>query len=265
MISFDSYEGEIKSGLLLIANAIWALKGDGAEKEFLGFARSMERSATDAEQIDLKDFNGGWPLVLMYDFAYANTGIQPSDYEIDRLAFFIDFVPKLDPDGGPSVWDGQACRDILTMVRARMRLEDTPANRKESFSVRELALLADMSEGAVRNSLSGAKMSAKGSGRSGGVSWKEAAAWLEKRREFRPSPRTDTLSYPEAIESAGSLAEAMGILKSLDKSNLISKKLLRAKWGGNLREVVEIASALGLEADKLALKFTALWLEEQKT
>ena len=161
--------------------------------------------------VDLSRFCVSDVLDRAYDLAF-----QPSvlthfeEHEIQDLNTFILGLPRA---GGTSAGgethafmesDG-LCRTVADLAMARWRLDYSDWGGE--FTTRQLALLANMSEGAVRNAI--ADKSENGlrtipNSKPVAVEAKEAKRWLTGRRGFVPAP--ERLSNdPVAKQRLGSL------------------------------------------------------------
>jgi len=123
------------------------------------------------------------------------------------------------------------------MFRARRKLSDPGLRSTAVFSVRELALLADMSEGAVRNALSAKGVASRREESKVVVEWAEASVWLRKKRGFRPTP--DAAHSPHTDwETAATLKTLLAALtKFPGAENILLEDWWAGQWSGNLGEV----------------------------
>ncbi|MYL98597.1 hypothetical protein GR702_12560 [Novosphingobium sp. FGD1] len=265
MIRHEDYVRELQKGILLIADHLARLKGHDAAIAFAGFPAEGDYADDQPEKVDLTHFGNGMPLLLMYDFAMGSCALEPSgDFEESALASFIDLVPRTNAYGEPAGWpDDPLTTQVLDMFRARQKLSDPDQRATAVFSVRELALLADMREGAVRNALSAKELSSHREDGKVVVSWAEAAAWLLKKRRFRPTP--DTTSQFIEFETASSLTQLLAALAAFPGAEgKLPTEWLSGRWSGNLSEVQAVAHAIRIDPEKLAIHMSRLWVREQQ-
>jgi hypothetical protein len=264
MIAFEDFQQELKFGLLLIADAVHHFGSWQTAIEFIGFSMDGETFAEEpVERVDLRRHQAMGAILLMYDFAFAPSSLEPSeDFEENCLASFISTVPQTACDGRATGWTGQFSRMVLDAFRARQRLIEGRQKRVEPFSIRELALLADMTEGAVRNSLSAERLSARGRKGRDGLEWKEAIRWLSQRRGFRSAPGAWEEQLPSTIDTASSLDELFIALINLGLEKEMPPSWISRTWEGSLGEIPAFAKSAGLEADQLAATMARLWIKE---
>jgi len=74
MIRQEDYVGELRQGLLLIADHIARLKSEEVAAAFAGFEAKGKYTEEPPEKIDLTQFQSGLASLLMHDFA---TGSSP--------------------------------------------------------------------------------------------------------------------------------------------------------------------------------------------
>jgi hypothetical protein len=100
--------------------------------------------------------------------------IGPGSGGVTPEASYGDPSPFLAPDS--------RCRHVIDMATGRWNLE---CDDSRDLTIRQLALLAGMTEAAVRNSLSTEKIRAQG--KPVAVSPRVAAQWLKARKGFAPT------------------------------------------------------------------------------
>lgn len=161
-------------------------------KAFLG----RDPDAAQAEDIDLGRFPVAARLEALHAYAFAPTGDDL--YDVNELYWLEDFLCGLPR----SNWDGEvrgfpergqtsALADVLDAASARAALDGHEQDNTPELSTRQLALLADITEGAVRNALSqggAAGLTAVPGAKPVRVSLDEARRWLPGRRGYRPTP-----------------------------------------------------------------------------
>lgn len=266
MVRREDYVRELQLGILLIADHIARFKGEDAAVAFAGFRAEGEYAKELPERVNLREFQSGWALHLMYEFAMGLPAPEPSgDFEESALASFINLIPLTDAYGEPAQWPKDPLTvQVLDTFRARRKLLD-PARRPTAvFSVRELALLADMSEGAVRNALSAKELASRREDGKVVSDWTDAAAWLSKRRGFKATPDTSTSQLMLEIATASSLKDLLAVVNRVPGvADVLPRKWRGGQWSGNLSEVHEVASAIDIDPEELAMHMTRLWIREQ--
>lgn len=208
----DEMLTELRTIFLFEADHIYAGAGPEVAAAFIGFALDDEPSRPNPlnipdqpsshcylppARVDLSRFPIAQQFEWGYDFAFQPSflnGFEPADAQ--DLNVFMLGTPKaggLGADGGDThsfmSADG-LCQMTSDAVLARWKLEYDPGGG-HTFTTRELALLANMTEGAVRNALvdrgeNGLK--AIPGSKPVSVDHTEALRWLSGRRGFIASP-----------------------------------------------------------------------------
>ena len=132
----------------------------------------------------------------MHAYAFAPTGDDLYDVNaLHGMAHFLSGLPREDWDGSvhgfPGLGGPSAMSDVLDAASARAAIDGQEGTWTDDLSIRQLALLADITEGAVRNALSqggAAGLAAVPGSKPVRVSLDEARRWLPGRRGFRPTP-----------------------------------------------------------------------------
>ena len=162
--------------------------GPGDENEYLNH---------DITDVDLSRFPIASSFERGYDFAFCPSVANTlGEDEVQDLIVFMYGTPRVGgiASGGEMhrymTPDG-FCQTVADAVNARWKLEwDSPSGH--TFTTRDLSLLADMTEGAVRNAIadkSEARLqSIPGSKNPVLVEHAEALRWLKGRRGFIPFP-----------------------------------------------------------------------------
>ncbi|MCZ8079068.1 MAG: hypothetical protein O9289_05900 [Rhodobacteraceae bacterium] len=140
----------------------------------------------DLAAIDLTKFYIAHQVSAAYDFALqqgsteARTSFGEDDW--NDLAIFVAGAARCSFGGEPTPLadEDSVLRRTLDMALARMNLDHGHA-----LTIRELALLADIGEGAVRSALSAEGI--KTEGKPAQVSAEIAEPWLRRRRGFVPT------------------------------------------------------------------------------
>lgn len=184
---------ELRGLLLREAARIDLMRGPEATRAFLGF----EYVADEAQayypleflnQIQLEDFEIARNFSLAYDYAFQVGEWMKFDETVEhRLRGVTESFPRFGVEGEQSPYydDDSACRRISDLAVARYQL----THYSIMPTIEQLALLANMSPAAVRNSLSqeGIKPEGKPACIGNSVAWE----WLSKRRGFIPNKTLD--------------------------------------------------------------------------
>lgn len=149
-----------------------------------------------AETLDLSRFPIAAKIEALHAYAFAPTGDDLYDVNaLHGMAHFLSSLPREDWDGSihgfPRQGGPSAMADVLDAASARAALDGQEGSWTDHVSTRQLALLADITEGAVRNALSqggAAGLTAIPGAKPVRVSLDEARRWLPGRRGFRPTP-----------------------------------------------------------------------------
>lgn len=183
-----------------------------------------------------------------YDYAYQLEGAElvTGDDWYEASALLEPSYAQIDRHGEPSplyaAWD-QPLRRVIETFAARWDLN----NHGGGQSVRQLALLANMSLQAVRNSLSkeGFKLELKVSGRDDDQSFElpaqDALVWLSKRRGYIPN-RTGVRMDDPGIAVAETLNKGdLGFPAMLDRIIKITRNSVEelAAASGTAKEWIE--------------------------
>jgi hypothetical protein len=175
---------ELKRILLVQAGQIAHVGSDEAAEAFIGF--QSENGAEpynndDPARVKLDRFCAREYLDLAYDFAFQVGRYWHFDeYHAHKLFVFMAGVTPHGSGGeqSPYLEEGSLCRHTAEMAQARWQLEE----RDNDLTIRHLALLAGMTEPAVRNSLSVEGIRTRG--KPAGLDPDSALAWLRGRRGF---------------------------------------------------------------------------------
>lgn len=206
---------ELREVLLGNACQIVLSTGEGALAEaYLGISLedfslgSMHGSSPDnVAGIDLERFYIARQIGVAYDFALqegdatARTAFGEDDW--NDLAIFVEGAARCSFGGEstPLYNEDSALRRTLDMALARMSLR-----HGSSLTIRQLALLADIGETAVRTSLSADGIRTEG--KPAQVRADVAEVWLRRRRGFVPTLEFgETTSEVEAVAAASILSD----------------------------------------------------------
>ena len=279
----DEMLEELAAIFLLLADHLYLGAGVRAAETFIGFGLlDGERYSREHTTVDLARFD----ITRAFQWAYSAAFRPTSEWsdpplsvdQMSDLALFLENSPRVDlnhkvprfatPDG--------YCRQVAEAVVARWKLEHQPVESPEdrpTFSIRELALLADMTEGAVRNALSD-------KGENGlralpglkpvKVEHQEALRWLASRRGFVPSGRSLDSEAPFGtalldIKDAGELGRliahrirALGDLGAIPALSGWSESDLghwcRGTFTFEVEAATRLGAALGLDVPPFAAK-----------
>jgi hypothetical protein len=151
---------------------------------------------THAENVNLSRFPIAAELEALHAYAFAPTGDDLFDASaLHGMAHFLSSIPREDWDGSvhgfPNLGGPSVMADVLDAASARAAIDGQEETWTSELSVRQLALLADITEGAVRNALSqtgAAGLTAIAGSKPVRISIDEARRWLPGRRGFSPTP-----------------------------------------------------------------------------
>lgn len=185
---------ELRTIFLFEADHIRLGAGENAAEAFIGFSIGEEHEYPSMETalVDLSRFAITAAFERGYDYAFRPSVLNTmGEHKVQDLNEFMHGTPRASADGDTHVFMTPAgfCQTVADAVFARWKLE---WERVGPFTTRELALLANMTEGAIRNALadkSDAGLRAiPGSKNPVEVERSEALRWLRGRRGFVPTP-----------------------------------------------------------------------------
>lgn len=196
----DQMFNELRTIFLYEADHILMGAGQKAATDFIGFEappHEGEYCHLPAQKVDLKRFEITGAFDRGYEFAFRPSVMNTlNEGEVQDLHVFMLGTPRAGGIGSGGETDqfmtpDGLCQTIADTVRARWKLEwEEPG--AHTFTTRELALLADMTEGAVRNALADKSESGlraiPGTKNPVLVEHAEASRWLKGRRGFIPLP-----------------------------------------------------------------------------
>lgn len=186
---------ELKTIFLFEADHIASGAGNEQATAFIGF-QSDQYWREDPSRVDLGRFQIAGSFEAAYDFAFRPSVLDGFGLEmILDLDTFMLGTPRAGGQGGDGGEthefmnaDGK-CQTVIDAMWARAKLE--LSDYRDDLTTRELALLANMSEGAVRNALSDKGengLRAIPGSKPVKVAHEDALWWLSGRRGFVPSP-----------------------------------------------------------------------------
>ena len=247
----DQLGTEIASILILQAYQSYLCSGrEAAAWEFLGIVSKETYepiNEVDPARIDLNRFPIAASIFGCYDYAFHPTGDDRFDpSESSTVADFLSGMPREDFNGMlsafPNVSNTSLCADALAAADARASIDGWGWEAGD-LSIRQVALLADMTEGAVRNALAqkgDAALKAIPKSKPVRIEVDEARRWLAGRRGFRPTPKgpSDDPILNERLRGFERMAQL---------ADFIERHAVRTHGSPDA-----LADALGWSADELA-------------
>jgi hypothetical protein len=231
--------------------------------QFIGF----ENEASDyclepAEKVNLKSYNICSSFERGYEYAFQPSVINNlREDEVQDLNVFMEGTPKAGGQGETHKFmtpDG-LCQSLADAVHARWKLEWQPGNE---FTPRELALLANMTEGAVRNAITdksengirpvpGTKNPVK-------ISQDESHRWLLSRRGFIPGPSSvkddrlllENFKKAESAPAFGKLIGRVALALRINEADFTSLDFESWRNGTfvfNKQDALELAQKLEID------------------
>lgn len=222
----DEMFTELRTIFLFEADHLLLGAGQEMAERFIGLplGDDTEYLHRSPAEVDLKRF----PITGSFDNGYEYA-FRPSllnnleESEVQDLMVFMLGTPKAGGIiSGAETHDFMTpnglCQTVADAVMARWKLEwDSPGSHQ--FTTRELALLADMTEGAIRNALADKSETGlraiPGTKNPVEVEHAEALRWLKGRRGFIPSPKRPSedrflMEHLQAIRTAAELGHLVG-------------------------------------------------------
>lgn len=261
----DEMEAELREIVFVQASQIAHVGSQRAAAEFIGFDFDFSPVAAidraDINRVDLARFAALHHLSLAYDYAFqCGHPWGYEEYDNHNIAALSEGITPYAANGdrSPYLAPESKCRHVIDMAMGRWCLETD-----RNLTIRQLSLLAAMTEAAVRNSLSNEKIETKSkpasvaadlaikwlSARRGFIPTKEAENrqkyWLARTRHLLASPRigaglqtilTDLELTPEAV------ARKAGV-----PSDSVQKLLAGAPADQNIEELRKIGEVLDLD------------------
>jgi hypothetical protein len=244
----DQMLDELRTIFLFEADHILMGAGEAMAEAFIGFGagREQEYCRRASSDVDLNRF----PIATSFDNGYEYA-FRPSllnsigEGEVQDLNVFMLGTPKAGGigSGGEThefMTPNGLCQTVADTVHARWKLEWDACG---DLTTRELALLADMTEGAVRNALAdkteNGLRAIPGTKNPVRVEHAEALRWLQGRRGF--------ISSPERASEDRFLTEH---LQNIQSSEALGSLIDRRLWS-TFGSPEKAPSALGWSADEL--------------
>ncbi|MDP9291537.1 MAG: helix-turn-helix transcriptional regulator [Verrucomicrobiota bacterium] len=193
---------ELRTIFLFEADHILLGAGEDMAAQFIGFpvGEEYEYCFQAPSKVDLSRFKGiPGSFDSGYDYAFRPSILNSlGEHEVQDLFVFMKSVPRAGgvASGGEThrfmTPDGY-CQTVADAAYARWKLEwDSAGAGSHEFTPRELALLANMTEGAVRNAVADKSQNGlkaiPGTKNPIKIEHDEAVRWLNLRRGFIPSP-----------------------------------------------------------------------------
>lgn len=223
----------------------------------------MDDASAHLSKIDLDSFDITGTVREGFDFAFQvnDPGRFSADDWADLMGLVSGSVHNAWTGEVSPLWqEGSKLRHVGDMVHGRISLLTGNA-----LSIRELALLANMVEPAVRSSLSAEGI--KTEGRPASLSAETALAWLRGRRGFVPTRDGRAVQhlasgeavlnvrpFPEAllhmIESTGEGRDGIVARHDLDPA-LMDRLTSGTEMNAGTQDLVRIAQALVVEPQQL--------------
>jgi hypothetical protein len=260
---------ELRTIFLFEAEHIALGAGAHFAEHFIGFATEDTYVNEPVHRVDLDRFfiTGHFKWAFRAAFRPSIKEWRGGLEEHDELLTFMEGLPRIgsvaDADTHRFMGPDGRCRIVVDVVHARWKLQWDEMGH--SLTTRELALLANMSEGAVRNAMADKSdngLKAIPGSKPVSVDRDEALRWLSGRRGFVPIPdrrRDDRFLHAvlRDLESASALGKFVSEWcltteeAALLKSGWAEEELADWKSGAfqfDEKRALSLAHALGLDA-----------------
>lgn len=206
---------ELRTIFLYEADHVLISSGEAKAEAFIGFPVGEQGEYLNAppKKVDLALFSEiTGSFERGYEFAFNRSRLNNfGEHEVQDLVVFMDGTPRVGgvSSGGEThrfmTPDGY-CRMVADAAFARWKLE-WKGDESETFTTRELALLANVTDGAVRMAISDKsdnRLKSIPGSKPVAVEFDEAKRWLSGRRGFTPWPDrpADDLFLNRAIRDA---------------------------------------------------------------
>jgi hypothetical protein len=270
--SWEDVEQDLKAALLAQAGEIYWIANADAAAAFIGFPIDIDdiEHGSQAGIIDLGRFNLSRVAHVAYESAFRTGDRSLRDEDADELELLIGAIAGGPTRRYPSPIDRSDSPLSRTMLSAYLRWKISNGalfdNKLDQGAVDSLALLAGMSEQAVRNSLSKEGLSPV----KGKLDYQAVMRWLEQRREFVPlreDERPEAQATWDAIHILGTSPLQMALSEIRGRNQLVGDSralttieqriVLIAEQGGLVpnADLRTYARHLGLAIDTLVLNF----------
>ena len=239
---------ELRTIFLFEADHVLISSGEKRAESFIGFpvGDQGEYFGDDPKKVDLSlfgdiksKFNNGYEFA--FNPSFLNNVSGDGGDEVQDLNVFMLGTPRAGgiSSGGEThrfmTPDG-FCQTVADAATARWKLEWSQSS--ESFTTRDLALLANMSEGAVRTAIadkSENRLKTIQGSKPISIEYDEAMRWLKGRRGFvaRPEKPTDDSFLSKAFRNANDGKTFGHLIASLANFNADE---VASETGWNLQE-----------------------------
>lgn len=254
--------------------------------EFIGFeAKEHEYCFEAPEKVDLSRFEISKSFVSGFDYAFQPSMLNSlGEHEVQDLIVFMEGTPHVGGigSGGEThkfMTTEGLCQSVADAVHARWKLEWDPIGAgSHEFTPHELALLANMTEGAVRNAIAdksefgikpipGSKNPLK-------FSHDEAHRWLSARRGFIAGPTSikddklllESLKKAETANAFGKLLQRISFISSAQNlESLDFKSWCDGSFQYDRQQAIDLAKALQIDVPLLAGKALEVSLRRDTT
>lgn len=197
IVNRKDLEIELASVLIVMARQVelWTERAE-LSASYIGAQEGIMMLDVNPNEVVLTRFPMAQRVLEAHGYAFAPTGDDAPDLtDLHGLADMLSGLPREDFSGGisafPNVGGNTNIEDVCQAVWARAAIDGIDDGLTIALSTKQLALLADMTEGAVRNAmtLSGeAGLTAIPKSKPVRVDVDEARRWLSGRRGFHPTP-----------------------------------------------------------------------------
>lgn len=271
---------ELRELILREAARIYFIRGPAATYALLGFEYEPEEmgepeknySPDLLDKIVLDDYGLARNFNLAYDYAFQIGEWMKFDEVTDGEIRAVTMgFGEYGVEGSPNPYHqkGSKCRHVLELAVARYHL-----NAYDLYpTIEQLSLLANMSEAAVRNSLS--LEGIKPEGKPARVSNDVAIEWLQKRRGYIPdkvlAARSETIrektnrifhvaSFANGMRHAATEVKITGddeaTIRAVAVASQTDESFVRALFSGkpvaDLQKLLAVADALKLDKARFA-------------
>ncbi|GAB9163883.1 hypothetical protein BDS110ZK25_70500 [Bradyrhizobium diazoefficiens] len=219
---------ELRTIFLFEADHVLISSGAAKAAAFIGFppGDKGEYVHEPASKVDLSlfaDITASFERA--YEFVFNRSRLNTfGEHEVQDLQVFMEGTPRVGgiSSGGEMhrfMTPEGCCRAVADAALARWKLE-WAGDESAKFTTRELALLANMSEGAVRMAISDkteARLKTIPGSKPVAVDFAEAKRWLSGRRGFVPWPEraADDRFLARAIRDAETPKEFARLVESI--------------------------------------------------
>ena len=227
---------ELKQLICVLAGHVARIGSEESAAVFMGFESQNTDPYIDRDdwqKVDLARFGITPTISWAYDYAYQTGEYWSFDENTeDRVRLFRLGIPGCSIFG--DTWISQTenglCWRICEMATARWKLQDD-----DPLTVRELSLLANITESATRTSLSREGRSAP----DGKLSGADALSWLSSRRGFVPMKASSIAQKDKTLFWSDHAFRQLGLAEAL--------KRLISDWKETTPE--QVGQAAGVSGD----------------